>query len=618
MVLYPAWVGGPGRVRTRDMPVKSRPLYLAELQAHSWFGPPADRGVVQKHFGMAGARLAPSRRRVGDEFPSDRSADFSIKVAGKSRRQCSNRSNSPRRSMRDQQSRELGLQRRAAVELVFKGAAAPPCRVAVPATVYPPREDTELLDAALAELRIPPEARLLEIGCGCGAAAIAAALRGMRVVACDVNPLAVAASRGNAARAGVGDRIDVVEGGIGEDGSWPDGVSGPFDVICWNTPYLDGGEQSDSHDVSGPGRLGPLEDAGLLDLAGESGWTGMLLNALVARPDALAEGGVVLLVHADTERGELAQTRWRRKGFATRALARVRLGGDERLTAFAAWVPWNGLTPEWDEKVGSTNTRLLNSGAVAGERLFAKSQTQGRGQRDRNWVMRQGDFAGSWALDLPDDRQPGDIGDLQLKAALSVAEAVACTLELPLTSTHWTHAAALSERGVAVRWPNDIWLPSGKAAGCLVEGRQQGEQNSVVLGIGVNLPTGASEQHEFPLAGLSQLEGFSCGLEEFSRFLDASVASLFECNPVVPDASNTLIRRSLWALMTRWLADGRCCRGKAESWGRPVGLDGGGGLRVVNPTGVMECRDVAGLEWSSHQESSSTAEEMSSSTFEGS
>jgi len=547
-----------------------------------------------------------------------RSADFSIKVAGKSCRECSNRSNSPRRTMGDQQSRELELQSHAAIELVFEGADAPPCRVAVPATVYPPREDTELLDAALAELGIRPEARLLEIGCGCGAAAIAAALRGMRVVACDVNPLAVAASRGNAARAGVEERVDVVEAGIGEDGSWPDGVAGPFDVICWNTPYLDGGESGETSEVTGSGSLGPLEDAGLLDLAGESGWTGMLLAALVARPDVLAEGGVVLLVHADTERGELAQTRWRRKGFATRTLACARLDGDERLTAFAAWTPWGGRAPEWAEKVDSTNTRLLSSGAGAGERLFTKSQTEGRGQRDRNWLMRPGDFAGSWALDPPDGQQPDGVGDLQLKAALAAAEAISCTLELPLPSTHWTHAAALSERGVAVHWPNDIWLPSGKAAGCLVEGRQQGEQNSIVLGIGVNLPEGAGEQHEFPLSGLSELEGFTCDLKEFSRYLDASVASLFERHPMIPDTSTARIRRSLWALMTQWLADGRCCRSGAEPWGRPAGLGGDGSLRVASATGIVECREVAGLEWSSHQESSSTAAEMSSSTSEGS
>jgi hypothetical protein len=171
---------------------------------------------------------------------------------------------------------------------------------------------------------------------------------------------------------------------------------------------------------------------------------------------------------------------------------------------------------------------------------------------------------------------------------------------------------------VAVRWPNDIWLRSGKAAGCLVEGRQQGAQNSLVLGIGVNLPAGAGEQDEFPLAGLSELEGFTCTLEEFSRYLDASVASMFERHPVVPDTSTARIRRPLWALMTQWLADGRCCREPGGAWSRPVGLGEDGGLRIVKEAGVVECREVAGLQWSSHQESSSTAAEMSSSSFEGS
>ncbi len=498
--------------------------------------------------------------------------------------------------MRDPLSRELELQSRAAIELIFKGASAPPCRVAVPATVYPPREDTELLDAALAELRVPPDARLLEIGCGCGAVSITAALRSMHVVACDINPLAVSACRGNAARAGVEDRIEVVEAGIGEDGAWPDGVVGPFDVICWNIPYLDN-ESEGSSEAEGE-NLGPLEDAGLLDLTGESGWTGILLSALVANPDVLSEGGVVVLVHADTSRGELAQTRWRRMGFATRSLSDRRLGGNERLTAFAAWSPWGGRAPQWVEKVGSTNSILLEKETEPGERLFTKSQTEGRGQRDRNWLMRPGDFAGSWTLDSPDGEQPSGVGNLQLCAALATAEAISCTLELPLPSTHWTHAAALAKRGVAVRWPNDIWLPSGKVAGCLVEGRQQGDQYSLVLGIGVNLPTGLGQQHEFPLAGLSELEDSSCELDEFSIYLDASVASLFERNPMLPPISTTRIRRSLWALMSQWLFDGRCCHEPGGQLNRPVGLSEDGTLQVDSTFGVAECLEVAGLEWS--------------------
>ena len=69
----------------------------------------------------------------------------------------------------------------------------------IPPTVYPPREDSSLLDRVIAELGPGHDKRLLEIGCGSGAITIAAAMRGWDVHACDINPLAVAATRGNAA-----------------------------------------------------------------------------------------------------------------------------------------------------------------------------------------------------------------------------------------------------------------------------------------------------------------------------------------------------------------------------------------------------------------------------------
>ena len=90
----------------------------------------------------------------------------------------------------------------------------------IPPTVYPPREDTQLLDRTLAELKCPKGTSLLEIGCGSGAVAIAAALRGWDVSACDVNPLAIAATIGNAAKVGVQWGAAIREGGPGDIGDW--------------------------------------------------------------------------------------------------------------------------------------------------------------------------------------------------------------------------------------------------------------------------------------------------------------------------------------------------------------------------------------------------------------
>ena len=57
--------------------------------------------------------------------------------------------------------------------------------------------------------RAPTPRTVFDIGCGTGVLAIAAARLGARVTAVDTDPAAVAATRANAIRNGVGDRIDV-------------------------------------------------------------------------------------------------------------------------------------------------------------------------------------------------------------------------------------------------------------------------------------------------------------------------------------------------------------------------------------------------------------------------
>ncbi|MBL80802.1 MAG: hypothetical protein CMB40_02965, partial [Euryarchaeota archaeon] len=82
--------------------------------------------------------------------------------------------------------------------------------ILVPHTVYPPREDTNLLARALKTIDVGP-GLAVEIGCGSGAISIFLASLGWRVEACDVNPIAVAAARGNAQAAGLSDIISIEE-----------------------------------------------------------------------------------------------------------------------------------------------------------------------------------------------------------------------------------------------------------------------------------------------------------------------------------------------------------------------------------------------------------------------
>jgi release factor glutamine methyltransferase len=85
-------------------------------------------------------------------------------------------------------------------------------------------------------LPYPRGGTLLEIGCGSGVIAVHAALNGCAAVtAVDIVPAAVANTRLNADRHGVGDRIRVLRGDV-FDALYDDDR---FDAIFWNAPYQD-------------------------------------------------------------------------------------------------------------------------------------------------------------------------------------------------------------------------------------------------------------------------------------------------------------------------------------------------------------------------------------------
>lgn len=94
--------------------------------------------------------------------------------------------------------------------------------------VYPPSEDTQLLLDALATEDVA--GRLVcEVGSGSGVVSRALADRGARVVAVDVNPHAVAATRALG--------VPVVRGDLAG------ALRGPFDLVAFNAPYLPSSEE---------------------------------------------------------------------------------------------------------------------------------------------------------------------------------------------------------------------------------------------------------------------------------------------------------------------------------------------------------------------------------------
>lgn len=99
--------------------------------------------------------------------------------------------------------------------------------------VLDPRPDTEtLIDAALA--RMPDRATILDLGTGSGAIAVTllAERPDASGTATDVSPAALAVAKSNAERHGILPRLSLAEG------SWFSPVTGRFDIIASNPPYI--------------------------------------------------------------------------------------------------------------------------------------------------------------------------------------------------------------------------------------------------------------------------------------------------------------------------------------------------------------------------------------------
>ena len=159
----------------------------------------------------------------------------------------------------------------------------------IPPTVYPPREDTELIAKRISSLGPGNNRNFLEIGSGSGALSIFAASLGWKAYACDVNPYAVVATSGNACKNGY--EIVVKEGGIGPE-SFPF-MKQKFDLIVWNLPYI---ENQNFDEV-----LGPMEEAALID-SDILGLGTRALNSIVSNELLACNGRVLLLSRKNGEK----------------------------------------------------------------------------------------------------------------------------------------------------------------------------------------------------------------------------------------------------------------------------------------------------------------------------
>ena len=160
--------------------------------------------------------------------------------------------------------------------------------LAVDARVLVPRPDTEIaVDAALALLPAEGEARVVDVGTGSGAIALALKKErpALEVLAVDRSPDAAAVARANAERLGLA--VEIVEGDL----LAPVAARGPFAAIVSNPPYIPTGE------IAGLQAEVRKEPVAALD-GGADGLD--VIRRLVAdAPPLLADGGALVLEVGD-------------------------------------------------------------------------------------------------------------------------------------------------------------------------------------------------------------------------------------------------------------------------------------------------------------------------------
>ncbi len=165
---------------------------------------------------------------------------------------------------------------------------------------------------------------------------------------------------------------------------------------------------------------------------------------------------------------------------------------------------------EYVNQTGSTNTDLV-SAATANQSeyphlsvLVAGAQTAGRGRTGRAWISPAGKSLSISVLVRPKGWSLENLGWLPLVAGVAMRRAV---------------QAALPEKSVGLKWPNDVHVTGLKISGILSE--LLPGATGVVIGAGINLKL---EKDELPIEAATSLllEGADISPDEFlNSYLEA-------------------------------------------------------------------------------------------------
>lgn len=378
----------------------------------------------------------------------------------------------------------------------------------LPFSVYPPREDTTLLSSIIEEWPNDVPLNVLEIGSGSGVLSCLAAKLSHRVTCCDINPYAVVSTRRLAEKNNL--EIQCFEGGPGpqddsNDAQW--GGQRTYDRVLWNLPYLP--EPSTSGE-----RLGPIEEIGTVAEQNYSLYK-MMLYRLKTSTLLSKQGIAYFVVSSHFELNDCVEQAWK-NGLCARVLKRLDFE-EETIAVVGVWHPFFGEGEfEQYQSVDSTNLQCLNAETPVGSLIVAHQQTHGRGRGNNTWDSEVDSRAMSWVISdgqkHPDISFQFHIGYHLLRLFRILNPTSEFKLKYP--------------NDILVRHERGHWK---KCCGILIESSSLGQNNRVVLGIGMNLR-----------ASSKQNGSIFDGEVRFSDWMiHACVASLFSNNCVTYDSIET-------------------------------------------------------------------------------
>ncbi|HJM24343.1 MAG TPA: methyltransferase [Candidatus Thalassarchaeaceae archaeon] len=427
--------------------------------------------------------------------------------------------------------------------------------VLVPPTVYPPKEDSMMLCRVVSELPVNHGCKALEIGCGSGLVSIVLASKGWKVTSCDVNPYAVSSTRGNMEMNGLSEGHKVIESGVGEGMSIPEGT----DLIVWNLPYL-------AKDEVNHGIIGEMEEAAFSDIP-HGGWGGELLRILEDENSSLCDEVLVILVMRTEPEGDSKVLEWEEKGWSWRSLEAERYG-TEKIEVIGFWRTGSGVEATVLETCESSMDEAALMPVNGWQRVFSKAQTKGRGRGGTDWISEEGGVFATWNLDseLLDYLTPGLI-------QTSIGALVSDTL------------------GANMKWPNDIiddeWRKMG---GVLME---SSNNDAIRVGVGVN-------RNDFQKGGVSgsgweRSIGPIDAAEVFLR-IDRRISSIFENTGMLAPPEPEWLTSTSWKSLSRSLSRG-VLGSMQGNLVRPCGLNVKGEIEVVGAEGIALVRELDKIEW---------------------